>query len=349
MVFFMKIDSGLPMALPTSDSGGFSEIASVAKEIEAGGYAGAWTAETSHDPFLPHMIAAEHTESIELGTGIAVAFARNPMLLANLGYDLQKYSGGRFILGLGTQIKPHITKRFSMEWSRPAARMREMILAIRAIWDAWETGERLNFRGEFYQHTLMTPFFDPGPNSAGIPKIFISAVGPMMTEVAGEVCDGIVCHSFSTEAYMREVTLPALERGLDASGRTLDDFEISGPGFIVTGRNEEEMADAARGIRQQIAFYASTPAYRPVLDMHGWGDLQTELNTLSKKGEWVAMGDLIDDEILETFAIVGEPDQIAGRITARWGDCVDRITFYSVSRHLNLEFWAPIVSELSSN
>ena len=155
----MKIDSGLPMALPTSNSGGFSEIAAAAKEIEAGGYAGAWTAETSHDPFLPHMIAAEHTESIELGTGIAVGFARNPMLLANLGYDLQRYSGGRFILGLGTQIKPHITKRFSMEWSRPAARMREMILATRTIWDAWETGERLNFRGEFYQHTLMTPFF----------------------------------------------------------------------------------------------------------------------------------------------------------------------------------------------
>ena len=344
----MKIDSGLPMALPTSDSGGFSEIAAAAKKIEDGGYAGAWTAETSHDPFLPHMIAAEHTENIELGTGIAVGFARNPMLLANLGYDLQRYSGGRFILGLGTQIKPHITKRFSMEWSRPAARMREMILATRAIWDAWETGERLNFRGDFYQHTLMTPFFNPGPNPSGTPKIFISAVGPMMTEVAGEVCDGIVCHSFSTEAYLREVTLPALERGLATSGRTLEDFEISGPGFVVTGRNEEEMEDAARGIRQQIAFYASTPAYRPVLDMHGWGDLQTELNTLSKKGEWVAMGDLIDDDILDTFAIVGEPDQIASRITARWGDCVDRMTFYSVARHLNLDFWAPIVSELSA-
>ena len=344
----MKIDSGLPMALPTSDSGGFSEIAAAAKKIEDGGYAGAWTAETSHDPFLPHMIAAEHTDSIELGTGIAVGFARNPMLLANLGYDLQRYSSGRFILGLGTQIKPHITKRFSMEWSRPAARMREMILATRAIWDAWETGERLNFRGDFYQHTLMTPFFNPGPNPSGTPKIFISAVGPMMTEVAGEVCDGIVCHSFSTEAYLREVTLPALERGLATSGRTLEDFEISGPGFVVTGRNEEEMEDAARGIRQQIAFYASTPAYRPVLDMHGWGDLQTELNTLSKKGEWVAMGDLIDDDILDTFAIVGEPDQIASRITARSGDCVDRMTFYSVARHLNLDFWDPIVSELSA-
>ncbi|MBT4010255.1 MAG: LLM class F420-dependent oxidoreductase [Actinobacteria bacterium] len=340
----MKIDSGININNP----GDLQDIAREARAIESSGYAGAWTAEVAHDPFLPHTIAAEHTDRIELGTSIAVGFARNPMLLANLGHDLQRYSQGRFILGLGTQIKPHITKRFSMEWSRPAARMREMVLAIRAIWESWDNNTPLKFRGEFYQHTLMTPFFDPGPNPYGPPKIFISAVGPLMTEVAGEVCDGIICHSFSTEAYLRQVTLPALQRGLDTAGRSLDDFEISGPGFVVTGRNEKEMNKSATGVRRQIAFYASTPAYRPVLEMHGWGDLQSELNTMTKRGQWAEMGALIDDEMLDTFAIVGEPHQIADKINARWGDCVDRMSFYQAGSFQDHEFWAPILDDLTN-
>ncbi len=343
----MKIDGGLGAADPSADNGGIHKIGAAAQRLEAAGYAGAWTAETSHDPFLPHMVAAEHTERIELGTSIAVAFARNPMLLANLAHDLQRYSGGRFILGLGTQIKPHITKRFSMEWSHPAARMREMISAIRAIWDTWNNGTKLSFRGDFYTHTLMTPFFDPGPNPEGPPKVFIAAVGPLMSEVAGEVCDGLICHGFSTETYLREVTLPAVERGLATSGRTLDDFEIVGPGFVVTGSDEASMARSAAATRQQIAFYGSTPAYRPVLDIHGWGDLQTELNAMSKKGEWVAMADLIDDDILGAFAVVGEPDTIASGIEQRYGDCVDRMSFYAVGADGGPEFWAPIVAELA--
>jgi len=317
----MKIDGGI--------GAGLSGAGAAAREAEAAGYDGVWSAETSHDPFYPLLLAAEHTETIELGTGIAVAFARNPMNLANLAYDLQAFSEGRFILGLGSQIKPHITKRFSMEWSHPAARMREMILAIRAIWDCWNNGTKLDFHGDFYTHTLMTPFFDPGPNAHGNAKIFLAGVGERMTEVAGETCDGFLCHGFTTERYLREVTIPALERGLDTSGRTLADIEISGPAFVVTGMTEEEMAASAKGVRQQIAFYGSTPAYRGVLDLHGWGDLQTELNALSKQGEWVTMGDLIDDEMLDAFAVVAEPEKLGAELHGRYGDIVDRLSFYA--------------------
>ncbi len=320
----MKVDGGIGFDL--------SKAGKAAKEAEEAGYSGIWTAETSHDPFFPLLLAAEHTESIELGTSIAVAFARNPMLLANVGYDLQAFSGGRFILGLGSQIKPHIEKRFSMPWSHPAARMREMILAIRAIWDSWDTGAKLDFRGEFYKHTLMTPFFNPGPNPHGHARIFLAGVGSLMTEVAGEVCDGFICHGFTTERYLREVTLPALERGRAKVGKTMDGFEIVGPSFVVTGTNEDELTAAAQGTRQQIAFYGSTPAYRPVLDLHGWGDLQDELNSLSKQGEWVKMGDLIDDEILTTFAVMGEPESIAPELHRRYGDCIQRISFYAPYR-----------------
>ncbi|WP_116997859.1 LLM class F420-dependent oxidoreductase [Desertimonas flava] len=321
----MKVDGGLA-------AGNLGDAGRSAAELEQAGYSGAWTAETSHDPFLPHVLAATTTSEIELGTGIAVAFARNPMLLANLGWDLQAVSKGRFILGLGSQIKPHITKRFSMEWSRPAARMREMILAVRAIWDTWQNGTPLQFRGEFYTHTLMTPFFTPEASDLGdfgVPKIFLAGVGPVMTEVAGEVCDGFICHGFTTERYLREVTLQALEAGRAKAGKTMEGYEISGPSFVVTGNNDEELEKAAIGTRQQIAFYGSTPAYRPVLELHGWGGLQDELNALSKAGEWAKMGELITDEILNTFAVVGPPESIAPELKRRFGDVVSRISFYA--------------------
>jgi probable F420-dependent oxidoreductase len=320
----MKVDGGIGNDL--------HKAGAQAKEVEAAGYTGAWTAETSHDPFFPLVLAAEHTETLELGTSIAVAFARNPMTLANIGWDLQAYSKGRFILGLGSQIKPHITKRFSMEWSQPAARMREMILAIRAIWDTWENGTPLAFRGDFYTHTLMTPFFTPDRAELagfGVPKIFLAGVGELMTEAAGEVCDGFICHGFTTEKYLREVTIPALARGRAKAGKTMEGFEIVGPSFVVTGNDEQQMAAAAAGTRQQIAFYGSTPAYRGVLDIHGWGGLQDELNSLSKQGKWVEMGGLIDDEILNTFAVVGEPEQVAPELHRRYGDVIQRISFYA--------------------
>ncbi len=286
-------------------------------------------------------------ERVQLGTGIAVAFARNPMNLAQIAYDLQTYSQGRFLLGLGSQIKPHITKRFSMEWSHPAARMREFILAMRAIWDGWNNGTKLDFKGDFYTHSLMTPFFDPGPNKYGNAKVFLAGVGELMTEVAGETCDGFLCHGFTTERYLREITLPALERGLVKAGRSLDDFEISGPAFVVTGTNEDEMAESATGVRRQIAFYGSTPAYRGVLELHGWGDLQTELNAMSKRGEWVEMGELIDDEMLNTFAVVAEPDRLAAELHARYGDIVDRISFYAPYQS-DPETWLPVVEALKA-
>ena len=317
----MKIDGGIGFA-PDG-------IAAQAVKAEQNGYDGVWSAETNHDPFLPIAIGAAATEKLEFGTGIAVAFARNPMTLAVLANDLQLLTKGRFILGMGSQIKPHITKRFSMPWSHPAPRMRELILAIRAIWKTWETGEPLAFRGEFYTHTLMTPFFNPGPNPHGNPKILLAGVGELMTEVAGEVGDGFLVHGFSTERYLREVSLPALERGAAKAGKTRADLTVSYPGFIVTGPDEESMAVAAQAVREQIAFYASTPAYRPVLELHGWGDLQPELNTLSKRGEWVKMGELIDDDILNAFAVVCPLDQVASEVRGRFEDVVDRFSFYA--------------------
>jgi len=306
-----------------------SDAIETARRAEEDGFDGVWCAETGHDPFLPLLLAAEHTERIELGTGIAVAFARNPMSTAVLANDLQTFSKGRFMLGLGSQIKPHIEKRYSMPWSHPAARMREFVLAMRAIWSAWHDGTPLAFRGDFYTHTLMTPFFNPGPNPYGVPTVFLAAVGERMTEVAGEVADGLLAHGFTTERYMREVTIPALERGLARAGRSRADYQISYPAMVVTGRNEAEVQAAVQAVKAQLAFYASTPAYRPVLDLHGWGDLFAELNRLSKKGEWVQMAGLIPDDMLDAFAVSGEPEEIPARILERHGDMVTRVSFYA--------------------
>ncbi len=317
----MKVDGGIGSDL--------AAVAAQAAKAESDGYDGVFTGETSHDPFLPIAAAASATTDLDFGTGIAVAFARNPMTLAVLANDLQAATKGRFYLGLGSQIKPHITKRFSMPWSHPAPRMRELVLAIRAIWKTWETGEPLAFRGEFYTHTLMTPFFDPGPNEFGNAKILLAGVGQVMTEVAGEVADGFLAHAFTTERYLREVSLPALERGAAKAGKTRADLTVSLPGFVVTGADEESTLAADKGVRQQIAFYASTPAYRPVLELHGWGDLQSELNTLSKRGEWVQMGELIDDDVLHAFAVVCPLDQVAGEVRRRFGPLIDRFSFYA--------------------
>jgi probable F420-dependent oxidoreductase len=334
----MKVDGGI---------GTLDGAAASAAEQEAQGYDGVWSAETSHDPFLPLLLAARSTTKVDLATGIAVAFARSPMTLAQTAWDLQTASHGRFVLGLGSQIKPHITRRFSMPWSHPAPRMREMVLAIRAIWDCWTDGSKLDFRGEFYTHTLMTPFFDPGPNAFGHPRVFLAGVGEKMTEVAGEVADGFICHAFTTERYLREVTVPALERGRAAAGRPMDGFELYGPMFVVTGRDESEMAAAATGVRRQIAFYGSTPAYRPVLELHGWGDLQDELNRLSKEGRWAEMGDLVDDEMLGTFAVVAGLDDVADRLADRWGGLLQRVGFYALY-DIDSARWAEVIATLKA-
>jgi probable F420-dependent oxidoreductase len=316
----MRVDGGIGSDL--------TKVGKAAQKAEAAGYDGVWSAETAHDPFFPLVLAAEHTEHLELGTGIAVAFARNPMIMANIGYDLQSYSKGRFLLGLGSQIKPHIEKRFSMPWSHPAPRMREFILAMRAIWSAWQDRTPLRFEGEFYTHKIMTPFFDPGPSEYGPPKVFLAAVGEYMTEVCGEVADGMLVHGFTTERYLREVTLPALDRGLAKAGKKRGDFQLSCPTFIVTGATDEQIETARAGVKRQIGFYGSTPAYKPVLDLHGWGELHPRLNSLSKEGKWAEMGELVTDDVVDAFAVVAPPDKVPGEMLARYGDVIDRISFY---------------------
>ena len=332
----MKIDGGLGF-----HPGG---TGAAAREAEEAGYDGVFSAETGHDPFVPLAVAAEATERLELATGIAVAFARNPMNLAMLANDLQLLSKGRFLLGLGSQIKAHITKRYSMPWSHPAPRMREMILAIRAIWHAWASGEAPDFRGEFYTHTLMTPFFSPGPNPYGAPPVLLAGVGQLMTEVAGEVADGLLVHPFTTRRYFTEMSLPALERGAAKAGKGRGDLIVSLPGFVITGDTDEEVAAATQAAKRQIAFYGSTPAYRPVLELHGWGDLQTELNRLSKQGEWEAMGELIGDDVLDAFAITCALDEVAAQVRARWDGLVDRFSFYS-SPSLTPERMAKVLAD----
>jgi probable F420-dependent oxidoreductase len=332
----MKIDA-------TVMAGDLETIGPRASRIEAMGYDGLYTAETQHDPFFPLVLAAEHTERIDLATAIAVGFPRSPTHLAHIGHDLQKFSKGRFILGLGSQIKAHIEKRFSSQFSQPAARMRELILATRAVWRTWEEGEPLRFEGDFYRLTLMTPFFSAGPTGYGPPRVFLAAVGEKMTEVVGEVCDGMFVHGFTTEKYLRETTIPALERGLAKGGRTRADIELSFPTFMVTGETDEEWQTADASVREQIAFYGSTPAYRPVLEAHGWGEVQDELNALSKQGQWKEMGKVITDDILEVFAVRGSPSELPGLVMARFGDLVDRVSFYAPYR-TDPEQWADVVA-----
>jgi probable F420-dependent oxidoreductase len=313
----LKVDGGIPNRL--------ERVVEAVGNLEQQGYDGGWTAETSHDPFLPLLLAAEHTSRLALGTNIAVAFARNPMTVANVGWDLQAYSKGRFILGLGTQIQPHIEKRFSMPWSHPARRMREFVSALHAIWSAWTDGTRLSFEGDFYTHKIMTPMFTPEAHPYSVPKVFIAAVGEVMTEMCGEVADGHLGHPMVSKRYLNEVTMPALLRGMGSSGRDRADFEVSCEVMVATGENDDGVAAAATATRKQIAFYGSTPAYRKVLELHGWGELHTELNRLSKQGAWDAMGSLIDDEMLAAFAVVGPVDQVGAALKNRCEGVVDRV------------------------
>jgi probable F420-dependent oxidoreductase len=307
-----------------------TDMAGQAALVEDMGFDACWIGETNSDPFLKCLQAAEATSRISVGTAAAIAFARSPMTLAYTGYDLARLSQGRFVLGLGSQVKAHVERRFSMPWTSPAPRMREMLLALRAIWASWQDGSKLNFDGEFYHHTLMTPFFSPEAHSHGAPPIYLAAVGPEMTAVAGEVADGLILHPFTTPKYLAEVTLPAIDRARrhrhDATGGACS---VGGPVFVCVGRDDAELAQALSASRQQLAFYASTPAYRPVLDVHGWGDLQPELTKRSKSGDWDRLAELVDDKILSTFAAIGNPESVASELHARWGGLADRISLYA--------------------
>ena len=299
------------------------EIEQLAVEAEKLGYDGFGAAETRHDVFPALALAARATSRVELQSSIAVAFARNPMTVAMNANDLQLISGGRFQLGLGSQVQAHIERRFAMPWSKPAARMAEFVAAVRAIGQAWATGERLAFRGEFYRHTLMTDFFNPGPNPHGNPPILLAAVGERMTAVAGRVADGLLVHPLTSTAYLREKTVPALR---EARGGSLDGFTLGLSALVVLGADEAARRVADRAVRRQIAFYASTPAYRPVLDQHGWGDLAERLNALSRRQAWDEMADAIDDDVLATFAVAGDAATVARELRDRFGGLIDRIS-----------------------
>jgi probable F420-dependent oxidoreductase len=305
------------------------EAAAEAARLAAIGYDGVYTLEGSADPFLPLVLAAEHAPGLDIATGIAVAFPRNPMHLAYQAWDLQTFSGGHFLLGIGSQVKAHIEKRFGIGFSPPAPRMREYIRALRAIFACWQSGERLHFEGEYYRHTLMTPMFNPGPNPFGPPPVLLGALGPVMTEVAGEVADGLIVHPFNNLPFLLEAALPAVGRGLGKAGRRRQDFTVQLNARVITGETVESRAAARRSVRDLLGFYASTPAYRPPMEALGYGDLQPELNRLSKAGRWGELGDHIDDDFIAAFCTSGEPDEIAGKLLEKFGAHADRLAIYA--------------------
>ena len=315
----------------------FSEIPEAARRAEALGFAGLWSAETAHEPFLPLAVAAGATQRIQLGTAIAVAFARTPMATAEAAWDLARNSGGRFILGLGTQVKGHNERRFSVEWPPPGPHLRDYLLCLRAIWDCWQHGTRPSFRSEHYQFTLMSPFFNPGPlpkpyvndlgQETGLP-VYIAGVNAYMCRLAGELCDGFHVHPFNSAKYLAEVTLPNIEKGAQKAGRRLDAVERMTAAFVVMGDTDEELQRQAAQARQQIAFYASTRTYSEVLRVHGWEHVSSQLNELSVQGRWQEMGGLITDEMLEAYAVIGRPEEIPDKLQKRYHGLLTRVAFY---------------------
>jgi probable F420-dependent oxidoreductase len=317
----MKIDT----MLGARTLEGFADQARVYEEM---GFDGLWTVEAQHDPFLPLSAVAPATRRVSLGTAIAVAFPRSPMILAHIAWDLQAYTRGRFILGLGTQVKGHNERRFSVKWEAPGKRLREVILALRAIWDCWQNGTKLDFQGEFYQHTLMTPFFSPGPIEHPKVPIYIAGVNPYVTRLPGELCDGFHVHPFHSAEFLRERLIPDIEAGAAKAGRTRRALELSTQAFLAIGDSREEIAEQREKIRQQISFYASTRAYQPVLDAHGWGELSSRLGRLAAQGEWSKMPREVSDAMLDAYSVSGAPDEIGAKIKERYTGLLDRISPY---------------------
>lgn len=330
------------MTVPTED---LADARTIYRTLEELGYDRAFSFEAKHDPFLPLAVASQHTSTLQLGTALAIAFARTPMTLANAGWDLQALTQGRFTLGLGSQIRPHVEQRFSMPWSRPSERMRELVLGIRAIWDTWQHGTPLAFEGEFYTHTRMVPAFDPGPSPHGPPPILLGAVGPRMTAVAGEVADGLLVHPVNTRRSLLELTLPALAEGAARAGRSVDELEVVCVTIVVTGRDEAQMTRSREAVRSQLAFYATTPAYLPVFELHGYGDLHAEARRLARAGRWDEMGTLVDDELIETIAVVGAPHEIADKVLRRLDGISESVSLVN-NRAPDPEHLAEVVADL---
>lgn len=303
-------------------------VGDLAKQVEAYGFGGLWTAETSHNPFLPLTHAAAVTQRIQLGTAIAVAFPRSPMVTANLAWDLAEQSKGRFILGLGTQVKAHITKRFSAEWGAPVPRLREYIESMRAIWNTWQNGQPLRYTGDHYRFTLMTPFFSPDPMPYADIPIYIAGVNEGLCRLAGELCQGFHVHPFHSVRYLKEVIIPNIQTGAEKAGRTRSNIELFCAIFVVTGNNDEEMRNNAIMTKSQIAFYASTPSYAPVMNLHGWSDVAERLNKMSREGRWMEMWQEISDDMLNAIAVVAPPDELADKVKERYSGLLDRVSYY---------------------
>ncbi|MFZ1793657.1 MAG: TIGR03617 family F420-dependent LLM class oxidoreductase [Anaerolineae bacterium] len=320
----MKIDTGIGI----DNVGDLKSMAAFAAQAEEIGYDALWSSETQHDPFLPLALAATSTKKMGLGTGIAVAFARSPTVLAHQAWDMQKLSGGRFILGLGTQVKPHIERRFGMIWDQPTARLREYILAIRELWRAWQTDGKINFRGEFFKLTLMTPFFNPGPIDHPHIPIYIAGVNERLCQLAGELCEGFHVHPFHTPKYLAEFILPNIEEGLRKNGRTRKDIALASGVFVIGGVTPEQRAINREDVRRQISFYASTPSYAPVFELHGWGGQAEQLSQLAARGKWAEMPAVITDDILYTFAEEGDWAELAGKVAKRYDGLLDRVMYY---------------------
>lgn len=326
------------------------EVPALARDYEALGYDGVLTVETAHDPFFPLLVAAEHTERLELGTAVAIAFPRSPMVMANIAWDLAKFSNGRFTLGLGTQVKGHNEQRFSVPWSAPVPRLREYIQGLRAIWDNWQNGTQLDFQGEHYQFTLMTPFFNPGPIEHPNIPLSIAAVNPTICRLAGELCDGIRLHPLATPRYIREVMLPAVAAGAQRVGRSPAAVELTSTPLYATGATEEEVEQEKRVLRARIAFYSSTRTYRAILELHGWGDLPEKLHPLSRQQRWGEMAAAISDEMLDTIAVVGAYDQIGPRLAERYGGLVQREEFSLLpsAKPEHREVWQDVIRTLKA-
>jgi len=321
-----------------------ADVPTLAKATEAIGFDALWTAETSHDPYLPLPMVAEHTERITFGTSIAVAFPRSPLVHAQIAWDLATQSDGRFVLGLGTQVKGHNERRFGIKWEAPGPRLREMILCIRAIWDCWQNGTRPRFEGEYYRFTLMTPFFNPGPIAHPKVPIWIAGVNTYMCELAGELCEGFHVHPFHSIRYLRESLLPEIGRGLAKAARQRADITLSTSAFVIAGNNDEEIARAKEAVRLQIAFYASTRTYARVLQAHGWGDTSARLNEKAAKGDWTGMASEITDEMLDVYAVTARWDDVAAKVKSRYDGILDRVALYLPFRpEADGERWRRIV------
>jgi probable F420-dependent oxidoreductase len=335
----MKLDAGLG-----TEGKYLKEIDRTASAAEDLGFAGLWTSETKHDAFLPLAVAANETQKVELGTSVAIAFSRSPMETAQTAWDLQDLSDGRFLLGLGTQVKAHITRRFSMPWDRPAARLREYILALRAIWEAFQTGEALRFEGEHYQHTLMTPFFDPGPIDHPQIPIYIAGVNTRLARLAGEMCDGFHVHPFHSPEYVRQTVKPAIAEGAEAAGRDPEQVTLATSVFAVVTGDAEEAAEQRESVRAQISFYASTPTYRTVLEAHGWEGVGERLGAMAREKKWREMPALISDEMISAFAVEAAPDEIGPALRERYEGLIDRVALYlPFASGERDEFWRTVV------